>query len=253
MNKLSLSQHALLAVVFLSLLLLAAAGICSRVSSSPETVEHARYYRAVHVLQHLSVHAAEEPEAIPMRVAYDDATESMLHHSDRIQVLKRIANDLASYRSEMPRAALYESYARLALGDRKQATYILTRYVVENTYEPRHYALLCQNLHEQGDHASLLLMCREWAERDKTLRKDRARYLWIALYNLGRFEDAEQSLDEHADCLGWRALVYSAKTALAQGNAAEAEKLYQKAVNAYSDKSIQIKRLWDKLKSTDHV
>lgn len=248
-----LPKHGLCAVVFLTLLLLAAAGVCCRVASSPETVPHARYYRAVHILQHISPLAAEEPEAIPMRVVYDDATESMLHHTDKILVLKRVANDLASYRSEMPKAALYEAYARLALGDRKQAAYILTRFVVESPYEARHYALLCENLYKQGDAASLLLMCREWEERDKSPRKDRARYLWAALYNLGRYGDARESLLQHGECLGWRAHVYSAKTALALGKPDEAEKFMKEALGTYSAKSLHIQRLWDKLKPSDKV
>ena len=211
------------------------------------------YYRAVYVLQRLGGPAVLEQEKIPARVPYQDATESLLHHPDTIQVLRRLAADLAAANRDRSRASLFEAYARLALGEREQATALLTRYVVENEYTARHYALLCENLYALGDYTSLLLISREWSSRDASCREDRAYYLWATLHNLGRYADAARSVQGQEDCLGWRAGVYEAKSLLADGRSDQAESLVALTGQRFPDQTLQIRRLWEQLRVQDIV
>ena len=209
------------------------------------------YYRAVYVLQRLGGPAALEQENVPVRVPYQDATESLLHHPDTIQVLRRLAADLAG--SSHAKAPLFETYARLTLGEREQAAALLTRYVVENEYQAKHYALLCENLYALGDTISLLLISREWATRDTSCREDRTYYLWVALHNLGRYADAAQSVQGQEDCLGWRAGVYAARSLLAEGYSDQAASLVALTGRRFPDQALQIRRLWEQLKAQDTV
>jgi len=211
------------------------------------------YYRAVYVLQRLGGPAALEQENIPVRVRYLDATESLLHHPDTIQVLRRIVADLAAIGRSRPKAPLFEAHARLALGEREHAAALLTRYVVENEYHARHYALLCENLYVLGNWTSLLLISREWAARDASCRADRAYYLWAALHNLGRYADAARSVQGQEDCLGWRAGVYEAKSLFEDGHIDQAERLIALTKQRFSDYVLQIRRLWEQLRVQDIV
>lgn len=208
-----------------------------------------RYLRAVYVLKSLGGPAAAEPEAIPARIRYDDDTESLLHHPDKILVLRRMAGDLAACGKEYPRAGLFEAYARLGTGDKQAAAALLMRHVVMNEYNARHYALLCRTLHETEDVTSLLIICREWAERDPSCREDRALYIFTALYGLGRFADAEKSMREEERCIGWRAVPHAAMAALAADGEARAEELVEEGVLRFRTAEMPMRRLWERLKS----
>jgi len=167
--------------------------------------------------------------------------------------LRRIAADLAAAGRSYPKAPLFEAYARLALGEREHAAALLTRYVVENEYQARHYALLCENLYVLGDYISLLLISREWAARDSSCWEDRAYYLWAALHNMGRYADAARSVQGQEDCLGWRAGVYEAKSLLADGHIDQAESLVIRTEQRFPDQVLQIHRLWEQLRVQDVV
>ncbi len=211
------------------------------------------YYRAVYLLQRLGGPAAEEAEAVPGRVPYLDETESLAHHPDTIQVLQRAAEELAAAEGLRPKAPLFEAYARLALGERERAAQLLTRYVAVNSYEARHYALLCETLYSLSDYSSLLLICREWAERDAACREERAYYLWAALHNRGRYADAARSAAEGRACLGWRAEVYGAKSLFEAGDAGQAEKLVSELQVRFPEEARQIARLWELLRDKSAV
>lgn len=211
------------------------------------------YYRAVYVLQHLGGPAAEELEDIPAGVRYLDETESLLHHPDTIQVLQRVADDLAEARRSRPKAPLFEAYARLSLGERERAVSLLTRYVVENEYQARSYALLCENLYALSDYTSLLLICREWAERDATCLENRAYYLWAAMHNLGRYADAARGVAGQGRCLGWRADIYEAKSLAASGHRGQAENLVSGTLARFPEEARQIRRLWEQLRDRESV
>lgn len=243
-----------LCVVFVCILLLGAGGlyVFFRLSDGAQR-QDLRYPRAVFVLQSLFPQAADEEETIPARVAYDDDTESLFHHPDKIFVLRHVADELAAMGAGRPKAPLFEAYARIALGEREAAVQLLTRYVVENEYNAAHYALLCANLHELGDALSLLLICREWGERDVSCREERVRYTFTALYNLGRHGDAAACLAKEGACLGWQAAVYEAKLALAQGRADEAEAVLQKAREAFSNEALPINRMWEQVKDWERL
>ena len=219
--------------------------------SASGTVPHERYYRAVFVLQSLGGPAAGEREDIPGRVPYTDATESLLHHPDKIFVLGHVAEELAQVRADVPRAALFEAYARLGLGDRHEAARLLTDYVVESDYDAGHYSLLCRLLHEQGDYPSLLLICREWLERDAACRADRILFTWAALHNLGRYSQAADYMLAEGQCLGWRARVHAARSVLALSGERAAGQTLEAALNSYADDAPQILRLWNQLKARE--
>jgi tetratricopeptide (TPR) repeat protein len=239
---------------FFCALLLLAAGALYRARSRGESAgADDRYYRAVYVLQRIGGPAAAETEAIPRHVALADETESLLHHSDKILVLRRIADTLAETGQSRPKAPLFEAHARLALGERRRAANLLLRYVAENGYVPGHYSLLCESLYALSDFLSLLLICREWEERDPGCREDRSRYLWAALYTLGRYADAEASMQKEEACLGWRAGVYAAKAALAAGNPGKAEKHLEQSLERFPDRNLSIRRLWEQMKDKERI
>lgn len=242
------------AVFIVFVLLLAGSGIAYIMAySTGGAAPEERYYRAVYVLQSLGGPAAAEKEAIPPRVIYTDATESLLHHPDKILVLRHVADQLSAAEQDHPKAALFEAYARLALGERERASALLMRYVVESEYDAGHYAMLCESLRGLGDMTSLLLIGREWEEREEGCRKDRAQYLWVALYNLGRYADAEAFAAGRAACLGWQAGVFAAKAALAQGKHETAEEHLEKTRRAYPEQALSISRAWNQLKSRESL
>jgi tetratricopeptide (TPR) repeat protein len=203
------------------------------------------------VLQRLGGPAAAETENIPRHVAFADETESLLHHSDKILVLQWVADALAKADQSLPKAPLFEAYARLALGERERAASLLMRYVAENEHNPGQYSLLCECLYDLSDFSSLLLICREWEERDPGCREDRSRYLWAALYTLGRHADAEASMQKEESCLGWQAGVYAAKAALATGKRSAAEKHLEHSLERFPDRSRSIRRLWEQIKGRE--
>ncbi|MDR3176066.1 MAG: hypothetical protein LBU06_05995 [Desulfovibrio sp.] len=207
-----------------------------------------RYYRSVYILQSLTEVASGEKAAIPSGIVYSDETESLLHHPDKILVLGRIAEDLASLRAEFPEAWLFEAYARMALGERAEAARLLARYVAENEYRPAHYALLCENLAESGDYVSLLVFSREWKEKDPACNRDRSRHVLAAFYNSGRFDEALEAAREEGACLGWEAEVYAAKAFLGQGDEDHARQVLLRAENRFAENAAQIRRLWELLR-----
>lgn len=211
----------------------------------------ARYYRAVYLLRSFGGPAAAEEESIPARVAYADETESLFHHPDKILVLRHVAEDLADLSPQIPRAALYEAYARLGLGERESAARLLMRYVVDAEYSPRHYALLCRILYEIRDYPSLLLMCREWSERDPECREDRDEYAFAAFYNLGRHADALRLARRQGHCLGGLAALYAAKALLAMGQEDQAEALLREALDPHSGQGEHLRRLWERLRDRE--
>ncbi|MDR0828354.1 MAG: hypothetical protein LBN33_10885 [Desulfovibrio sp.] len=240
----------LLAILFVCVLAFAAAWGAHFFASSPAPSSEAqdRYYRAVHLLQSLGGPAAGEEEAIPSRIIYSDATESLRHHPDKILVLHRAADDLETLRAEFPRAGLFEAYARMALGERAEAARLLALYVAEGEYRPLYYALLCENLAESGDYVSLLLFCREWREKDPSCNRDRIRHAVSALYNSGRYREALETARSEEVCLGWEAEVYAAKALLGQGEAEQARRSLQKAEERYTENADRIRRLWEILR-----
>ena len=212
-----------------------------------------RYLRAVYVLKSFGGPASAEPDEVPARVRFDDDTESLLHHPDKILVLGLLAEDLAACGRNMPRAGLFEAYARLGMGEKERAASLLMRHVVTNPYNAGHYALLCRTLYEIGDATGLLIICREWAERDAECREDRARYVYIALYALGRFADAEKTMRDEAACLGWQAVPYAAKAALAAGDAARAEAMIEEGARLNPASENGMRRLWERLRGRERL
>jgi hypothetical protein len=237
----------------LAILSLAGGGAFYLARCPSESAAATRYYRAVYVLQSLGGPAAAEPENIPGPTSYADETESLLHHPDKIMVLRGVAEALSNAGQNFPKAPLFEAYARLALGERDRAASLLMRYVAENDYSPGHYALLCECLYGLFDYTSLLLICREWEERDSTCRNDRSRYLWAALYNLGRYADAEDFMRTKFACLEWQAGVYAAKAALGAGSHGEAENWLTRSLELFPGRSLSIRRLWDQIKDKEKV
>ena len=253
-HKISRGPAFVCALIIGGLSLFAGAGVYWLMGySAGGSVPGEAYYRAVYVLQRLGGPASSETEDIPRRVMYADATESLLHHPDKILVLKLIAEDLAKAGRDRPRAALFEAYARLGLGQKEEAVELLSRYVIESPYQAGHYALLCGVLAELNDDDSLLIMSLEWQERDSSCREDRIRSTWAALHNLGRYFDAGAYMLGQQECLGDRAKVYAAKSFLAAGQAREAEALLREAFEASPASSEQIQRFWNILKSMQRV
>ena len=212
-----------------------------------------RYYRAVCLLQEMGGPAAAEPVAVPRKILFRDATESLRHHPDKIFVLHTIANDLHSLGTSPPEAPLFEAYARLALGERVQAANLLYAYVSVAPYQRRHYTLLTSLLHEQAEPTSLYLVCREWEKLDPVCNTERSRLTWSALYAMGRHADALATALASTECLGWRAYLYAARAALAAGDAHEAKALVRQAEEmAQPDKSPEaVQALWDEMRSVD--
>jgi hypothetical protein len=207
-----------------------------------------RYLRAVYILQSLGGPAAEEKESIPSRIVYSDESEDLLHHSDKILVLQRSAEELAALGGIVPRAGLFEAYARMALGEHATAARLLSRHVAENAYRPADYALLCDNLAASADYVSLLLFCREWREKDPSCNRVRARYTLAALYKTGGCESVTAAARAESACLGWESEVYAAGAALACGDDESARRLLRKAENDGGDPA-RIGRLWERLRA----
>jgi hypothetical protein len=111
--------------------------------------------------------------------------------------------------------------------------------------------LLGECLYGLSDFSALLLICREWEERDRTCREDRSRYLWAALYTMGRFADAEAFMLKEESCLGWQAGVYAAKAALAAGRRGAAEKHLEDSLARFPGRSLSIRRLWEQIRDKD--
>ena len=162
-----------------------------------------------------------------------------------------MADALAETGRSRPKAPLFEAYARLALGERERAADLLLRHVVENEYNPGQYSLLCECLYILSDFSSLLLICLEWEERDPGCRDDRSRYLWAALYTLGRYADAEARMRKEESCLGWQAGVYAAKAALAAEKREAAEKHLEYSLERFPDRSRAIRRRWEQVKDRE--
>ena len=196
----------------------------------------------------MDANAQMENEDIPVRVIHSDDTENLLLHPDKILVLQHLADELAAVRKKKAKAVFYEACSRLALGERDTAVKLLSAYVIENEYNASHYAMLCRALYDLGDYKSLLLMCREWQERDPACREERIRYAWAAQYNLGRYADARRVVGEEGRCLEWRAVAYDAKAALAGQGEAEAKRILDQGIAMHPDRSMQILRLWSILK-----
>ena len=211
-------------------------------------VPEERYYRAVYVLQKMDANARMENEDIPVRVTSSDDTENLLLHPDKILVLQHLADELAAVRKKKAKAVFYEACSRLALGERGIAVKLLSDYVIENEYNASHYAMLCRALYDLEDYKSLLLMCREWQERDPACREDRTRYVWAAQYNLGRYADARRVAGEESQCLDWRTVAYDAKAVLAEQGEAKAKIILEQGLAKHPDRSMQILRLWNILK-----
>lgn len=250
------AKRTLCVIALICLAVVLGLGVCLHYSrSGPKrgAIRGESYYRAVYVLQSLGGPADKEKEEIPARIPYLDETESLLHHPDKILVLRRIARDLEETGRDMPKAPLFEAYARLALGERESAVALLTRFVVESEYNARYYTMLCENLYALSDYTSLLLICREWAERDEQCFENRVFYLWAALQNLGRYADAAQSLAGAEACLGWRLEVYKAKSVAAQGQREEAETLVEQARARRPEDAHHIRRMWEQLRDQEQV
>lgn len=241
-------------LLFFALACLTAGGLCllTRYSSGGK-IPGERYYRAVHVLQKIDANARTVEESIPVRVTYHDDTEALLHHPDKILILHHLADELAAMRRERPKARFYEACARLALGERKKAVTLLSGYVIENDYKASHYDMLCEALYELEDYRSLLLICLEWQERDPACQENRLRFTWAAQFNLGRYAAARRVMQGEGPCLGWRAAVFDAKTALAENGEAEAKLLLEQALARFPDYQMQIMRLWNILKPLGKV
>lgn len=256
-TTMGISTHAarrfyFLAFVCLVLFLAAAVHYVASWSTSG-AVPHERYYRAVFVLQSLGGPAAREPEDIPRRVINTDATESLLHHPDKIFVLAHVAEELAKARGDVPKAALFEACARLGLGERREAARLLADYVVESGYDAGHYALLCEVLDELGDYSSLLMISREWRGRDPSCRADRSRLTWAALHNLGRYYQASAYALSREECLGWQAGVYAAKSLLAASGESEAEPVIEAALRLHPQDADRILLLWSQIKNKERM
>jgi tetratricopeptide (TPR) repeat protein len=220
---------------------------------SDEDRDRDRYFLAVYVLQQLDEPARRVQENIPARVRRFDATESLLHHPDKIFVLEYLADELAKTGKGEAKALYFEACARLALGERRRVADLLTRYVIQTEYNRLCYALLCETLHSLGDDLSLLLICREWRERDPERCPERCRYTWTALYNLARYDQALAFLRDEAACLGWEAQVFEAKTVLALQGESSARLILERALERDPAGAARIERLWNSIKEKYRV
>ncbi len=230
-----------------ALLLLSAgvgASIFFALRGAPPASPDLSYYRAVYVLQQMGGPAALESQEFPSRNIRGDATESLLHHPDKIFVLRSLADDLTGFADSQPKARLFEAYARMSLGEKKRAADLLARYVCDSPYQAAHYALLCELLQEQEEYASLMLICREWRERDPSCLPQRSIYTWAALYGLQRFQEAGEYMEHRADCLGWQSGVYAARAFLAQGQGEKARGRLVQTERDFPAEKPAIDRLW---------
>ena len=138
-------------------------------------------------------------------------------------------------------------------GERREAVRLLEEYVVESDYDAGHYTLLSETLDEIGDYSSLLMISREWRERDPSCRNDRIRFTWAALHNLERYAQASNYAAGEGECLGWQAGVYAAKSLLASGGEREAKLAVETALRLHPQDADRILRLWNQLKDKGRV
>ena len=209
-----------------------------------DKTERETFLRSVYVLRSFSSHARQESLAIPRRVVTADATESLLRHHDSKLVLRQIAGDFATIGNRHEDAALYEAYARLELGQNKEAAALLESYVGTAPFEARRYALLCKTLRGLDDWLTMYIMAKEWAERSSACRAEQVEAEWQALYGLGRFAEAAALAGKQAPCLGWPAGVYEASAINAMGKNREAAALIARAIDSFQGKETEIIRLW---------
>ena len=113
--------------------------------------------------------------------------------------------------------------------------------------------VLSGTVYELGDYPSLLLICREWPDRYPDCRGERLRVAWAGLHNLGRYGRAQNHMRADGACLGWRAAVYEAKSALSMEGTSAAENVLEREVKKYPENAPQIRRLWDILKEKNRV
>ena len=206
--------------------------------------ERETFLRAVYVLRSFSSHARQESLAIPKRVVTADATESLLRHHDSKLVLRQIAGDLAAIGNRHEDAALHEAYARLELGQNREAAALLETYVGTAPFEARRYALLCKTLRGLDEWLTMYIIAKEWAERDSACRAEQVEAEWQALYGLGRYAEAAALAGKQAPCLGWSAGVYEASAINAMGKNKEAAALIARAIDSFQGKETEIIRLW---------
>ena len=222
-----------------------AAQAASRFSAETE-----RWYRAVYVLQCFGGPAAEEEMEIPAKIRRSDEAESLRFHPDRPLVLRTLAADLEDLAPRIPEARLFAAYARLSLGERRQAADLLSRYVSESAYSARHYEILCDTLQSLRDATGLYLICREWEERDPACRPQRLLFTWTALFSMGRFDDARKAVSRDAACLGTDGPLYAARAAEAAGDHKGAEDLVEAVCRLNPENTQTIRAAWQRLRTT---
>ncbi len=238
-------------VLLLCLFAAVCAASCGKDFFSKGTVDtpHDRYLRAIFVLQRIGcVPAEEETVRIAERIKRDDAAESLLHHPDKIFVLRSIALELADIgrdRDAFPDAPLFEAYARMGLGEYAEARDLLLQHVVEHDYRSGRYGVLCRILEMLGDNETLLLIAAEWNERDPVCLPERTQYAWAARLRLKRYAEAKNLMLRNAPCMGPPAYVYAAAAARAEGSEEEARALLRAAKEKESPEAVEI--LWRRL------
>ena len=225
-------------------------GLNRKQAHTAAMVDELRFMRAVYVLQHIDANAAAEKIGIIPAITRDDATNGLLHHTDKVFVLQHLAQELEACTPAVPQAALFAAYARLALGQQVEAARLLNNYVAEAPYDPNHYALLCEALSGTGDYALLYMTCLEWAERAENCRKDRALFLWRALMHLERQEEAAEMALQASPCLGSEAQVYAARALLGAGKQPQALALIESAAKAAPAERDKIYLLWSRLQNS---
>ena len=255
MNTHRLFKVSLLCFACLVLFLFAGSPDESTAGVAPDSFEHERFFRAAFILKSLDSNARNHALVIPARAIQTDATESLLHHPDRIFVLRTLASELAAVQRAVPQTILYEAFARLALGEKQLGAELLARYVGETEYDAAQYRLLCRTLSEVKDYSTLHIICREWTERaDRTGPQkgdaaERASLGWEAMHGLGRYAEARHYVLKEKKHLGWRAYVFAAQSTLAQGDEAGARQLITEAISAHKNYETEILRLWENLSS----
>ena len=232
------------ALPLLLVFLLWAGAAFGALGSTLDKTEREIFLRSVYVLRSLSANARQESLAIPRRVATTDATESLLRHPDSKLVLRQIGQDLAALRAKHEDAALYEAYARLELGQIREASVLLESYVATAPFDARRYDLLCDSLRGLEDYLTMYIIAREWSERDSQCRARQVEAEWQALYGLGRYTEAAALARKQATCLGWPASVYEAAALNALGQKKGAAALVAGAIDAFQEKETEIIRLW---------
>lgn len=207
-----------------------------------------RYYRAVAVLQSLDKGARQEKEVIPQEIYSQDETESLIHHPDELYVYKVVAAELAGLDQEIPRAKLFEAYARLALGQTLQGAQLLMDYVADaEEGEDRHYLLIVENLATLEDWTSVYIICLEWEEKRSECSQVRALYEWKALTELKRHETALHSLSRSESCLDWKFPVYEAMSTYSLGQKKQAKQILVESKKKFPERTRQIANLWYKM------